>query len=350
MDGCRFPVAVAFARPPLRGGARQFFLRRSAKVAITHSGMVLTSAVLVGLLLLMRSNSRPKDSLYVVITGASSGIGQACALALDRRGFGVFAGVRTDADAQRLCSIASSRLQVVRLDVTEPDTIHSAAESIRCAVGEAGLAGLVNNAGIVVTGPVELVPLELWRRQLEVNVIGQVAVIQALIGLVRQGRGRIVNVSSISGILAAPLMGPYAASKHALEAISDSLRVELRPWGIEVCVVEPGNVKTPIWEKSRAAAEELAKRMPPETEALYGRQIAAMRKATARMAQSGMPVQRVVEAVLHALTARRPKARYRVGTQTRLAAIFWRLLGESLQDWIMCRELRWPREGLRQRP
>jgi NAD(P)-dependent dehydrogenase (short-subunit alcohol dehydrogenase family) len=149
-------------------------------------------------------------------------------------------------------------------------------------------------------------------------------------------------MSSISGLAASPYLGPYAASKFALEAITDCLRVELRTWGIRVSVVEPGNVKTPIWGKARASAEELTRKMPPEVEALYGADIAAMRRATARLAETGMPVERVVRAVVHALTARRPKTRYPVGAQTRLAAVCWRFLADGTRDWIMRRELGLP--------
>ncbi len=275
----------------------------------------------------------------VLITGASTGIGAACALELDRRGFRVFAGVRAEAAGQRLQQQASPRLIPVRVDVTDGPSIAAAAETIRAAVGESGLAGLVNNAGIAVAGPMEMVPLDLLRRQLEVNVVGQVAVIQAMLPLLRTARGRIVNMSSISGITAAPYLGPYSASKHALEAISDSLRVELRRWGISVSLVEPGSVNTPIWEKSRASAEELLERMPAEAESLYGEDFEAARQATARMAQTAMPVERVVRAVVHALTARRPKTRYPVGVDTRLVAAVWHLLGDRLHDWIMRRAL-----------
>jgi len=275
----------------------------------------------------------------VVITGASTGIGEACALEMDRRGWRVFAGVRAAADGQRLAEQASPRLTPLRIEVTDRDSIARAAESVAAAVGQAGLAGLVNNAGIAVPGPLEMLPIDLLRRQLEVNVIGQVAVTQAMIPLLRAGRGRIVNMSSISGLVAAPYLGPYAASKHALEALSDSLRVELRAWGISVSVVEPGNVKTPIWQKARAQAQDLLRDMPPQADSLYGPDIAAMHQATARMEDTGMPVECVVRAVVHALTARRPKTRYPVGAQTRLAAFFWRFLGDRTRDWLMRREL-----------
>lgn len=285
--------------------------------------------------------TQPNDSNApaVLITGASTGIGEACVLELDRRGFHVFAGVRDEAAGQRLQKKASPCLVPVHIDVTDGASIAAAAERIGEAVGPSGLAGLVNNAGVAVGGPMEMVPLDLLRRQLEVNVIGQVAVIQAVLPLVRTARGRIVNMSSVSGIVAAPFLGPYCASKHALEAISDSLRVELRRWGIRVSLVEPGSVNTPIWEKSRASAEELLHKMPPTAESLYGEDFDAARKATEEMARQAMPVDRVVRAVVHALTARRPKTRYPVGTDTRLVAAVWHLFSDRLHDWFMRRAL-----------
>ena len=174
---------------------------------------------------------------------------------LDTQGFRVFAGVRLAPAGQELKRRASDRLTPVILDVTQADSIRTAAEAIGQAVGSDGLAGLVNNAGIVVAGPLELLPIEELRRQFEVNVIGNVAVTQALLPLLRQGRGRIVNMGSLNGVMAPPYFGPYSASKFALEALSDCLRVELRKWGISVSLIEPGSVKTPIWEKSRDSAE-----------------------------------------------------------------------------------------------
>ena len=272
----------------------------------------------------------------VLITGSSTGIGAACALDLDGRGFRVFAGVRSEADGERLRRQASERLSPVRIDVTEPETIRTAADEVSAAVGEAGLAGLVNNAGILVSAPVELVGLDLLRRQLEVNVIGVVAVTQAFLPLLRSGRGRIVNVGSISGRVVAPLLGPYAASKFALEALTDALRVELRKWGISVSIVEPDTVKTPIWDK----VEEQPGEHFLHALKLYDDELLAMRKATYVMGKTGMPVDRVVRAVRHALSARRPKTRYPVGFRTHLA--FWaaRHLPDRLRDWFIIRAVR----------
>ena len=270
----------------------------------------------------------------VVITGASTGIGAACALALDRRGYRVFAGVRSEESAKNLRNLASNRLTPIMIDVTDADQIAAAADTVREATEDAGLAGLVNNAGIVVSGPLEFLPVDDLRRQIEVNVIGQVAVTQAMLPLLRTGRGRIVNIGSISGFLTGPYMGPYSASKFALEAVTNALRLELRNSGIKVSILEPGNVKTPIWDKA-IAAEEKADRASPEAERLYRSDMEQMRKASIEMRDTGMPVQCVVRAVLHALTAQRPKTRYPIGAQTRLASFFFRFFPDSLRDTLI---------------
>src|SRR5512133_1382728 len=180
----------------------------------------------------------------VLVTGASSGMGRACAVRLSAAGFTVFAAVRKESDADALRERGSPRLVPVLLDVTKAETISTAASAIREAVGESGLAGLVNNAGIAVTGPIELVPLEELRRQFEGNVFGQVAVTQAFLPLVRAARGRIVNVGSVGAKFALPFGGALNSSKAAFESLSDSLRMELRPWGIHVVLVSPGAIRT----------------------------------------------------------------------------------------------------------
>lgn len=275
----------------------------------------------------------------IVITGASTGIGEACALELDRLGYQVFAGVRSDADAKRLQERASEKLTPVMIDVTDVEMIAAAADLVREATGEAGLAGLVNNAGIVVSGPLEILPLEKFRWQFEVNVVGLLAVTQAFLPLLRIGKGRLVNMGSVSGKLAPPYLAPYAASKFALEALTDALRSELRHWAIEVSIIEPASVATPIWEKSRAAADKMAEEVPPEALALYQADLDAMRKATQRLGENGMPVEKVVRAVVHALSARRPKTRYRVGLQTWLAAWSARWVPARVRDRFVQRQL-----------
>lgn len=275
----------------------------------------------------------------VLITGASTGIGRACALELDRRGFRVFAGVRSPAAGESLRTEASSRLTPLMLDVTDNAQIAAAVNAVGQALGDAGLVGLVNNAGIATAGPVELVPLDAWRRQFEVNVIGQIAVTQAFLPLLRKARGRIVNLSSVSGGLATPYLGPYCASKFAVEAITDALRLELRAWGIHVAAVEPGPIDTPIWEKSNRAADEMSEQAVPERLALYQSDLETTRATIAEAARTAAPVERVVRAVVHALTARRPKTRYCIGWQVRVAFKGLRMLPDRLRDWIILRAM-----------
>jgi len=205
-----------------------------------------------------------------------------------------------------------------------------------------GLAGLINNAGIVVAGPLELVPIHQIRRQLEVNVIGHIAVTQALLPLVRIAKGRIINISSDNGALAPPYLGPYAASKHALEAMTDSLRLELRRWGIGVSLIEPGMVSTPIWNKSGAAAEAMAKATPPEAMGLYQADLEATRAAMQQLKTRTIPADRVVKEILRALTDRRPKARYFVTFEARLCFTALRISPIWFRDWIVRRAMRLP--------
>ena len=204
------------------------------------------------------------DKGAVVITGASTGIGEACALHLDKLGYRVFAGIRKSADGESLRRRASERLVPVRLDISDAMEVAQAARIIIEMLGGGGLAGLINNAGIVVGGMLEFLPLDALRRQLEVNVVGQIAVTQAFLSSLRKARGRIVNISSVSGLISSPFTGAYSASKFALEALTDSLRMELRPWKMHVALVEPGFIQTPIASKSLAAAEELKSQLPAE--------------------------------------------------------------------------------------
>lgn len=262
----------------------------------------------------------------ILVTGASTGIGEACALHLDRAGHRVFAGVRRPADGERLTKRASPRLLPVMLDVCDDSQIAEAAELIGGEVGTAGLWGLVNNAGIAIGGPVEFLALDQWRTQLEVNVIGQVAVTRAMLPLVRAATGRVVFIGSISGRLATPMMGPYCASKHAIEAIGSSLAEELRPFGIRVSVIEPGAIATPIWDKGRELADDLQAALPPEAHEHYGRNIARIRKLIDRQQKTGIDPIAVAAVVERALFDRRPRRRYLVGTDAKVGAVLARLL------------------------
>ncbi|HEX7049487.1 MAG TPA: SDR family oxidoreductase [Longimicrobiales bacterium] len=276
---------------------------------------------------------RTPDPGAVVVTGASKGIGRACALRLDRRGFRVFAGVRRAADGDALRAEGSDRLTPIHLDVTDADAIAAAADAV-AAAENAGLAGLINNAGIAIAGPLEFLPPDALRRQLEVNVVGLVAVTQAFLPLLRRGRGRIVNIGSIAGVSALPFVGAYAASKHAVEALTDALRIELLPWGMQVAVIEPGGIATPIWETSIETAERLARDYPPEAEAYYGTAMEAVRRAAEHAAQHGGSPDSVARAVEHALTAARPRTRYLVGADARLRAAL-RFLPDRLRDRLI---------------
>lgn len=270
----------------------------------------------------------------VIVTGASSGIGQATALRLARRGLDVHAGVRQDADAERVRAL-HERIFPLHIDVGDEASVTEAARS----VGNGPVAGLVNNAGITVSGPLEFIPLDEFRRQLEINVVGQVAVTQAFLPGLRAGRGRIVNIGSVGGRVALPLLSPYAASKFALEAISDSLRRELRSLGVHVAIVEPGAVATPIWDKGIAAADELQEQAPPGLETFYGKLIASVRGEAAKAARRGMHPDEVAKVVEHALTSPRPRARYPVGRDAKMRIRLAGLLPARAFDALVARQL-----------
>jgi NAD(P)-dependent dehydrogenase (short-subunit alcohol dehydrogenase family) len=268
----------------------------------------------------------------VLISGASTGIGRACALELAEKGFTVYAGVRRPESGEALQAASAGRVVPVLLDVTDTASIARAVECVVEANGERTLSALVNNAGIVVAGPLEYLPLDALRAQFEANVFGTVALTQACLPLLRAGRGRIVNMSSISGRFASPLLGPYAASKFALEALSDSLRRELAPWGIPVSIVEPGKVATPIWEKSAAAAGAMLEGFPAEANAAYGAAVEHARRRARRASQTGIPAEAVAAVVHAALTAPRPRTRYLVGRDARIGALMARWLPDRVLD------------------
>jgi NAD(P)-dependent dehydrogenase (short-subunit alcohol dehydrogenase family) len=249
---------------------------------------------------------------------------------LERAGWHVFAGVRKDEDAKRL---RGDRVTPLLLEVTREDEVADAAERI----GDR-LDGVVNNAGVAVVAPIELPPLEELRRQLEVNVVGQVAVTQALLRPLRAARGRVVFIGSIGGRSALPFLGPYAASKFALEAVTDSLRVEVRPFGIEVSIVEPGSIATPIWRKGAETADEISQQWSAESRELYAGPVAMFREAAAAAGRRSEPPDEVAKAVEHALTAPKPKTRYLVGRDAKRRARLERL-PDRLRDRVLLRFL-----------
>ncbi|MFL5834542.1 MAG: SDR family oxidoreductase [Solirubrobacterales bacterium] len=273
----------------------------------------------------------------VLVTGASTGIGRATALRLDSDGWRVFAGVRDPAAVESLRAEASDRLLPVTLDVTEPRQIAAAAEVVEREAPD-GLDGLVNNAGIAVPGPLETIPLEDFRRQIEVNLTAYVAVAQAMLPSIRKAEGRLVFLSSIGGRVAFPFGGPYHASKFATEAIGDVFRQELRPWGIKVALIEPGSIDTPIWDRGQRKSEEIEAKSP-RTNLLYGAAIEKFRKVIEDTAERGIPPEKVADAISHALESNRPKSRYLVGLDAKVQARIKPFIPTSLFDKIVARQL-----------
>jgi NAD(P)-dependent dehydrogenase (short-subunit alcohol dehydrogenase family) len=246
----------------------------------------------------------------VVISGASSGIGRATAQHLAGLGFDVLAGARREADAP-------DGTTPVLLDVTDDGAI----EALATRIGDGPLAGLVNNAGVGLGGPIEHIPLDDWRQQFEVNLFGHVAMTRALIPALRAGGGRIVNIGSIGGRTALPFAAPYTASKFAMHAFSDSLRVELQAQGIHVALIEPGAIATEIWRKGDETQDQVEADLPVELRERYRKGLDGARKATARAARNAIAPEKVADVVEHALTARRPRARYVVGADARVQAL-----------------------------
>jgi NAD(P)-dependent dehydrogenase (short-subunit alcohol dehydrogenase family) len=276
----------------------------------------------------------PTGERAVVVTGASTGIGAAIVVALARAGIVAYAGVRNDVDAARLQAL-HVYVRPLRLDVTDTSSIAAAARDVR-AEGLA-LIGLVNNAGIAFAGPLEYLPLENLRRQFEVNCIGAVTATQAFLPLLRAHPSRIVFIGSVSGRVPMPYIAPYSASKFALRAIADALRVELRPSRIDVCLVEPGSVATPIFSKGRAMLSPL----PDAAPAYYRDAIAAIIRGTQAEERGGMPVERVANIVVRTLTERKPKAHRIVGLPAQIGAAL-ALLPPALHDRFMRAMMRLP--------
>ncbi|MCP9986704.1 MULTISPECIES: SDR family oxidoreductase [Streptomyces] len=271
----------------------------------------------------------------VLVTGASSGLGRATALHLERLGFRVFAGVRRDADGEDLAAEAAhGRVDPVRIDVTDAESVRAAAERVAGLLdGGGALWGLVNNAGVCVSAPLECVPADRLRWQLETNVVGQLAVTQAFLPQLRRSRGRIVNVTSGLGTVALPYLGAYAAAQYAKEALSDVLRRELAGFGVSVSVVQPGAIRTPIWGKVGEVAREALRHADGEVAALYRARFERFLAANEQGAQeSPTTPEDMARAVARALTGARPRTRYRVGADVRRLAVLARLLPDPLLD------------------
>jgi NAD(P)-dependent dehydrogenase (short-subunit alcohol dehydrogenase family) len=287
-------------------------------------------------------SAEPMDEGFVVVTGTSTGIGAATARHLTDKGFHVFAGVRRKADGDALHAQAPERLTPLIIEVTDEATISTAAAAVADVVGERGLAGLVNNAGIGVPAPIEFQPMADFRRQLEVNLFGPVAMIQAFLPLIRRGGGRIVNVGSIGGMIVLPLNGAYSASKFGMRAISDALRLELRQWNIHVSLIEVAPVKTAIFGKTFAELDGLESTLGEEGFGLYEQQIAAIRKSVEKAEADADPPLVIAEAILVALTSDKPETKYLVGhggKETAVAAA----LPDGARDRALAHELGLPK-------
>jgi NAD(P)-dependent dehydrogenase (short-subunit alcohol dehydrogenase family) len=276
------------------------------------------------------ADARISHMASFLVTGASSGIGASTALRLDADGHEVFAGVEDAADTAALAA-ASGRLSVVALDVTQSASIDAAVDEITDRLGGRGLDGLVNNAGVGVPGPLELLALDDLRRQLEVNVVGQVATTQAMLPLIRRAAGRIVFVGSIGGILASQFAGAYHASKFAIEAVADVWRQELDPEGIDVILIEPSVISTPIWSKAIASLDGLRESTSPRL-LPYRERLTAFRESLRSADEHGKSPDDVGTVIAEALTTKRPDTRYVVGSTGKLAAALRPLIPDRVAD------------------
>ena len=279
---------------------------------------------------------------YVVVTGTSTGIGAATALHLAENGFHVIAGVRSAKDGKAVKAKAPDAVTPLVVDVTDESAISAAADTVAEIVGDGGLAGLVNNAGIAKPAPIEFQPLADFRTQLEVNLFGPVAMVQALLPLIRRGAGRIVNVGSIGGLLVLPLNGAYSASKFGMRAVTDALRLELRQWNIHVSLIEVAPVVTAIFGKTYAELDALEQTLGKAGYGLYQEQIAGVRKATEKAAATADPALVIAKAIENALRSDKPKPRYLVGHGGKEVAIV-AALPDRARDKALAHELGLPK-------
>lgn len=276
-----------------------------------------------------------KNKEAVFITGASSGIGKQTALFFDKAGYRVFAGVRNAQAGESLQVEASSLLTPVIVDITKPHEIENAILAVSRELGPLeGIKGIINNAGIVVGGPLEFMTIEDFRYQIEVNLIGQLAVTQAFLPLIRKAKGRILFVGSVSGWFALPFSGAYSASKFALRGMVDTLRRELDQWELPVILVEPGTVKTPIWEKSFSDAEQRFSDMGKEAQTLYGDMRASGEKMMRSGWKNGVLAEDVAKVIIGAFEKKCPRARYQVGKDAKMAVLSV-FVPDCFKDWLI---------------
>jgi NAD(P)-dependent dehydrogenase (short-subunit alcohol dehydrogenase family) len=280
----------------------------------------------------------------VVITGASTGIGAATARDLAQRGFHVLAGVRREQDAD---AIRGPGIEPLIIDITIPDHIRSLAGRVYEDPQRRAVRALVNNAGVTLNVPVEAFPIDKWRHLFETNFFGHIAMIQTLLPALIRSKGRVVNISSVGGKAAMATYGPYAGTKFALEAVSDSLRREIAPFGAEVVVIEPGAVLTGMAWRAIATAHELMSTMTPEQSKRYGGLVQAVTEQAASYTKSGVPAEAVAKVIAKAVTARKPHTRYTVGRDAALLALLARILPDRILDRIFAAALRphFPKEN-----
>jgi NAD(P)-dependent dehydrogenase (short-subunit alcohol dehydrogenase family) len=266
----------------------------------------------------------------VLVTGAGRGIGRSIAEHLASRNWDVIAGVRTQQDADAITAASPQRISAVILDVTNDDHLERLREVL-----PARLDAVVNNAGVVVAGPMEAVTTADWRKQLDVNVIGQLAVTRAVLPRLRSSRGRVVFISSVNGQLAFPLMGAYCASKFALEAAAEALRMELRPWGISVVVVEPAQTDTDMWQTAPDMVADTEAALTPAHRELYAKHIAGFKKRIPLSQKMAVAPEKVAAVVERAVTTRRPRPRYVVGGAPKVQAALMTKLPIAVRDRVL---------------
>ncbi len=284
--------------------------------------------------------NRNTTKKYVLITGASTGIGEASALEMANNGWYVFAGVRKKEDGEKLQEKAGRAIIPLILDVTKKEDIKEAEKRVQEIVENIGLAGLVNNAGIAIPGPLEILPIEDIKQQIQVNLLGVIVMIQTFLPLIRVSQGRIVVIGSNSGFWCEPFLSIYGATKFGLEGIVDALRLELRPWNINVSIIEPGCIRTPIYEKSRESISKLQDKTPIEKQNLYAKAINALLSSVDIAEKIAVSPEKVAKAVRHALESRRPKTRYRVGIDSKIESFLIKFIPDHLRDYIIRKLMR----------
>ena len=293
----------------------------------------------------MTTDNRPTDKGAVVITGTSTGIGRACVLRLAREGYRVYAGVRKEDDGLALQREATGTVIPLLLDVTNECHIKAAVERVAEETGAAGIAALVNNAGIAVTGPAELMPLDVFRDSFEINFFGTVAVTQAFLPLIRKGRGRLINIGSVGDRLTLPFGAAFNSTKHSLKVFNDALRIELRPWGIHVVLLEPASIKTAAVDKLEPDAEAMLTRLGERAERMYGTAYRSfIANFTMHPRRMGTPPEKVADVVFKALVAEKPKTRYLVGHSAPPLSLIARLAPDRVFDRIRMVVFHLPRD------